>query len=361
MERDSGLYEVKKNTRRFGTGGENLNESELKEAAGLIKRGGLVVFPTETVYGLGGNAKDSDAARKIYAAKGRPSDNPLIVHIAEMSQFYEVAERVPETAERLAGTFWPGPMTLIVKKNSQIPDETTGGLDTVAVRFPRHSIARALIRESGCMIAAPSANRSGRPSPTTADHAWEDLNGKVDAVIDGGPVEIGLESTIVDLTEEVPVILRPGSIGLDALRKAAGEVRMDSGILEKPQGKVRPKAPGMRYRHYAPKGNLIIVDGDCKQVAKVICSMAEKVLAEGKKVGIIASEETKNFYYIGNVYSAGSRISGKEVAHNLYALLRKMDELQVEQIYSESFYLPHIGDAIMNRLLKAAAYQVIRV
>lgn len=338
----------------------NVNTGELEEAAEVLSTGGLVAFPTETVYGLGGDATSPEASRKIYEAKGRPSDNPLIVHIADFSQLEQIALEVPQEARQLAEAFWPGPLTMIVKKNDVIPLETTGGLDTVAVRMPNHPVALEFIRKSGCMIAAPSANTSGRPSPTKASHVYEDLNGRIDMIIDGGAVGIGIESTIVDLTEETPMILRPGYITPEMLEEVVGEVKMDPGIIRE-DTKVRPKAPGMRYKHYAPKGNLILVDGEKTQVIDKINQLATVDTAAGKKVGIIGTRETLDRYHEGIVLSIGERSDEDSIARHLYDILRQFDDLEVEVIYSESFATPRIGQAIMNRLLKAAGHQVIEV
>ena len=337
MGTDRELHEM--NTKIIKVDSENPDIDQIKIAADILKKGGLVAFPTETVYGLGGDAKDAGASKAIYAAKGRPSDNPLIVHICDYSQLEEIAADLPPAAKKLSDAFWPGPMTLIVNKNGIIPHETTGGLDTVA----------------------PSANTSGRPSPTKAEHVIHDLSGKIDAIIDGGPVQIGLESTIVDLTEEVPTILRPGYINKEMLESVVGEVRIDPGILGKENVHVRPKAPGMRYKHYAPKGNLKIVSGEEDKVISEINRLAKEGTDAGKKVGIIATEETKDFYKYGKVISIGDRTDEYEIAHNLFDVLRQMDEYGAELIYSEEFSTPKIGNAIMNRLLKAAAHQVIEV
>ena len=265
-------------TRIMDVSSEPLNMEYIKEASEILRNGGLVAFPTETVYGLGGDATDKEASRKIYAAKGRPSDNPLIVHIAKFSQLEAISTDLPENAKKLADAFWPGPLTMVVNKNEVVPYETTGGLDTVAVRMPNNPVALALIEESGCMIAAPSANTSGRPSPTKASHVYEDLSGKIEAILDGGSVDIGLESTIVDLTEDVVTILRPGYINMDMLREVVGEVRMDPGIVYNDKGTTsgaRPKAPGMRYKHYAPKGDLTIISGEEDVVVSTINQMTK--------------------------------------------------------------------------------------
>ncbi len=338
----------------------NVEKEELKEAGEILRNGGLVAFPTETVYGLGGDARNKNASKAIYAAKGRPSDNPLIVHIANFSQLEEIVREVPENAKKLADAFWPGPMTLILNKNDEIPKETTGGLDTVAIRLPSHPVARELILESGCLIAAPSANTSGRPSPTRAAHVAEDLSGKIDCIIDGGEVEIGLESTIIDLTEEIPVILRPGYISLEDVIAVTKEAKMDPGIMSENKN-VRPKAPGMRYRHYAPKGNLIVCEGTKEAVVEKINFLAKQDAEAGKKVAILASAETESLYHYGDVFVLGSFSHEEEIARNLYGRLREFDEKGMEMIYSEAFETPHMGAAIMNRLLKAAGHQIITV
>ena len=333
-------------------------KDQLRETATILQNGGLVAFPTETVYGLGGDAKNKDASKGIYAAKGRPSDNPLIVHIPDVSWLDEIVAEIPEAARKLAEAFWPGPMTMIFKKNEKIPYETTGGLDTVAVRLPSHPVARALMEVSGVYIAAPSANTSGRPSPTKAKHVIEDLSGKIDAIIDGGEVSIGLESTIIDVTEEIPMILRPGYISLEDVEAVVGKAMYDPGIFSENKN-VRPKAPGMRYRHYAPKGNLIVVDGEKAAVCNYINEQIAGAVTEGKRVAVLASNETAKAYKNAKVYSIGSLENEEEIAHNLYDMLRRFDEEEMELIFSEAFETPHIGQAIMNRLLKAAGHQVV--
>lgn len=343
---------------------EPMNMHYIKEASEILRNGGLVAFPTETVYGLGGDATDKEASKKIYAAKGRPSDNPLIVHIAKFSQLEDISKDLPDNAKKLADAFWPGPLTMVVNKNEVIPYETTGGLDTVAVRMPNNPVALALIEESGCMIAAPSANTSGRPSPTKASHVYEDLSGKIEAILDGGSVDIGLESTIVDLTEDVVTILRPGYINMDMLREVVGEVRMDPGIVYNDKGTTsgaRPKAPGMRYKHYAPKGDLTIISGEEDIVVATINQMTKEALDKGQRVGIIATSESADRYKDGQVLVIGDRADEGSIAHNLYDILRQFDEIGVDVIYSESFATPKMGQAIMNRLLKAAGQKTIEV
>lgn len=340
----------------------NMIKGCLKEAEAILKHGGLVAFPTETVYGLGGDALDEDAARKIYAAKGRPSDNPLIVHIAKVESLSDLAKSVPETAYKLAEKFWPGPLTMIMNKSSKVPHGTTGGLDTVAIRMPNNKIALQLIHESGIYIAAPSANTSGRPSPTKAEHVIEDLDGKIDMIIDGGPVGIGLESTIVDLTGDIPTILRPGYITQEMLSEVIGTVEVDKAILTKQSNpNLKPKAPGMKYKHYAPKANLTIIEGELEKVVETInCSVDEKIKS-GYKVGIIATDETLKKYKQGEIKTIGSRYDEEQIARSLFAILREFDDLKVDYIYSEGFSERNLGQAIMNRLLKAAGYHVVEV
>ena len=338
---------------------EHLNMEAIQKAGKILKEGGLVAFPTETVYGLGGNALDPAASMKIYAAKGRPSDNPLIVHIADLKDLARITTEIPEGAQILAKKYWPGPLTMILPKADVVPKETTGGLDSVAVRFPSDRIAQELIKAAGGFVAAPSANTSGRPSPTMAEHVEEDLGDAIEMIIDGGQVGIGLESTIVDFTEDVPVVLRPGYISLEMLREVLGEVRMDKGLLIT-DSSVRPKAPGMKYRHYAPKADLSIVEGTQEEVIDCINRLTREAAAKGLKAGIIATDETRAQYADGLVLSIGSREEEETIAHHLYEVLRDFDEADVNVIYSEAFYTPRMGQAIMNRLLKAAGHKIIK-
>lgn len=338
---------------------EHLNMEAIQKAGKILKEGGLVAFPTETVYGLGGNALDPAASMKIYAAKGRPSDNPLIVHIADLKDLARITTEIPEGAQTLAKKYWPGPLTMILPKADVVPKETTGGLDSVAVRFPSDRIAQELIKAAGGFVAAPSANTSGRPSPTMAEHVEEDLGDAIEMIIDGGQVGIGLESTIVDFTEDVPVVLRPGYISLEMLREVLGEVRMDKGLLIT-DSSVRPKAPGMKYRHYAPKADLSIVEGPQEEVIDCINRLTRETAAKGLKAGIIATDETRAQYANGLVLSIGSREEEETIAHHLYEVLRDFDEADVNVIYSEAFYTPRMGQAIMNRLLKAAGHKIIK-
>lgn len=347
-------------TKILQTGSGSSGQEAIKQAAAVIRSGGLAAFPTETVYGLGANAHSPSAAKKIYAAKGRPSDNPLIIHIADLSDLGRAAEEIPRKARLLAEAFWPGPLTLVLKKKKEIPPETTGGLDTAAVRMPDHPAALALIRESGCLIAAPSANASGRPSPTLAVHVAQDLGGKIPVILDGGPTGIGIESTIVDMTQEPPMILRPGFITEQMLEAVIGTVRTDPGILGADFGQ-KPKAPGMKYRHYAPDADLILVEGAPDAVIGQINAWTAQRHTEQKKVGILASDQTAAAYRADTVLRMGSREDGTDAAKRLYAVLREFDERGVDVIYAECVAAPGIGQAVMNRLLKAAGYRIFTI
>ena len=336
---------------------------ELAESAQIIRNGGLVAFPTETVYGLGGNGLDPQASQKIYAAKGRPSDNPLILHIAKIEQLHEVVSEIPEAATTLAEAFWPGPLTMIFKKADCVPYETTGGLDTVAVRMPQHMGALQFLEEAGVPVAAPSANTSGRPSPTLAKHVIEDLDGKIDMIIDGGEVGIGFESTIVDVTEEIPVILRPGFITQKMLQEIVGEVQMDPALMQV-SGDEKPKAPGMKYRHYAPKAEMTLYQGDTEDVIahinREIAAYVENGTYRPEEIGILATTESADRYPMGQVVVAGSREEDTEGKY-LYDALRRFDELHVKRILSETFFDSAKEEAVMNRLKKAAGQNLVQV
>ena len=376
----------------------HIKDEELKEAARILRSGGLVAFPTETVYGLGGNALDEDAARKIYAAKGRPSDNPLIAHVSCVEEVEPLVKEIPEAGRKLMEAFWPGPLTMIFPKSEKVPYGTTGGLDTVAIRMPDDPVANRLIALAGVPVAAPSANTSGRPSPTTADHVWQDMNGRIDMIIDGGPVGIGVESTIVDVSSAVPAVLRPGAITMEMLEEVLGEVSVDPAILGPLSADVRPKAPGMKYKHYAPKADLTLVEpgtgadresgaeqvtgaeqkngadrntgadpetgldeAQLQAMIRKVRELSREKIEAGYKVGVICTDESRDCYTDGEVRSIGARKSQASVAHNLYALLREFDDLGVDYIFSESFPKDHLGQAIMNRLSKAAGYKIVKV
>lgn len=335
-------------------------DAALRRAGEVIRAGGLVAFPTETVYGLGGDALNRESSRKIYAAKGRPSDNPLIVHICRFEDIRQIVKEVPEEACRIAEAFWPGPLTMILPKSELVPKETTGGLDTVAVRFPSDKIAQKLIEYSGGYIAAPSANLSGRPSPTVAKYVAEDMDGRIEMIIDGGAVGIGLESTIIDLTVSPPQILRPGYVTEEMLRKVLGRVDTDVTILSADSGQA-PKAPGMKYRHYAPKGELTIVEGEPDAVVAYINGQVQKARENGEKTGVIGTDECAGRYCADVVKSVGSREDEESIARHLFTALREFDDENVERMYSESFDSAGLGQAIMNRLLKAAGHHVVRL
>ena len=338
-------------------------EACIKDAGAILRRGGLVVFPTETVYGLGADAFNSNAAERIYTAKGRPSDNPLIVHIADTGALDRLCvwldEAVRARAMKLANAFWPGPLTMVLKKNSDLPARTTGGLDTVAVRLPANKIARKMIRAAGGFVAAPSANRSGKPSPTAARFCIEDMNGRADMIIDGGDCVIGLESTIVDLTGTEPVILRPGNITEREIRSVLGlSGREEEDAVQQLPDEAPPRAPGMKYRHYAPKGDFTVFRGIPERVTDRIVRAAAEARAAGKTTGIIASDETKAAYDADIVRSFGSGADHAAVAHNLYRILREMDEAGAEAIFGEMPGAGKLSAAIENRLFKACGGHV---
>ena len=333
---------------------ENIDRKAIARGGEILKNGGLVAFPTETVYGLGGNALDPKASMKIYAAKGRPSDNPLIVHIADIRDLDKIVTEVPEKARVLAEKYWPGPLTMILPKADIVPKETTGGLDSVAVRFPSDPIAQELILAAGGYVAAPSANTSGRPSPTTAGHVAEDLGEAIDMIIDGGQVNIGLESTIVDFTEDIPVVLRPGYISLEMLRETLGDVRMDKGLI-KPDSKVHPKAPGMKYRHYAPKAPVTVVRGDPAQTAAYI---AQHI---GEKTGVMCFDEYRDCFPGCVVECFGSENDLGTQAREVFDRLRAFDDTDVRQIWAQCPSDEGLGLAVANRIKKAAGFSVVEV
>ncbi len=325
--------------------------SSLTEAANLIKAGQIVAFPTETVYGLGANCFDEKAIDKIFKAKGRPSDNPIIVHIHSINQVSDVALNVSVTAKELMQRFWPGPLTLVLEKRPSVPDSVTAGLNTVAVRMPDHQIAQTIIEHSGVPIAAPSANLSGKPSPTTAQMVYDDLNGKIPLIIDSGPCEVGIESTVLDVTGKVPRILRPGMITIEMINDAIGFVESS------PSDDKKVRSPGVKYEHYKPNAEITVIKGSQAAVARQILFRMHSDEAAGKKTGVICFEQTKR-NFTGNVISLGSRYNLKEVAKNLYYALRKTDELELDTVYSEAVSEENEGHAIMNRLLRAANHKV---
>jgi len=336
--------------------------AKLTQAGAVVKNGGLVAFPTETVYGLGGDALNPESSKKIYAAKGRPSDNPLIVHIADMEHLEKIVREVPENVIKLAHAFWPGPLTMIMNKSDVVPYQTTGGLDTVAVRMPGHPIALIFIKESGGYVAAPSANLSGKPSPTTAKYVIQDMDGRIDMILDAymGSAAIGLESTIVDMTSKVPTILRPGYITREAISNIIGKTDMDVTIFDNSSNQA-PKAPGMKYRHYAPKGELVIVEGEPEKVVEYINEQTALHAQKGEKTGVIGTSELIQRYHADSIKDAGRRDDMLSVAARLYTFLREFDDEDIAYMYSEAFASAGVGQAVMNRLLKAAGHQCIKV
>lgn len=329
------------------------NHTGMKEAAQLLQANEVVAFPTETVYGLGANAKSDEALKKIFIAKGRPSDNPLIIHIANQQQLNDMVEEVPEVAQALMEAFWPGPLTLVLKKKAGLSDVATAGLDTVAVRMPDHPIALALIQEANLPIAAPSANLSGKPSPTTAQHVEKDLAGRISGIVDGGETGVGVESTVVDCTEAIPVILRPGGVTKEDLQRVVGEVREDTALHNK---EAAPKSPGMKYTHYAPEAPFILVDGS----PSFLQSLVDEKKAAGKKVGVLTTEESIASYQADCVIPCGNRNDLSTIASGLYDALRAFDECDIDVIFGEVFPTSGIGEAIMNRLMKAAGHTVVK-
>ncbi|WP_338754830.1 L-threonylcarbamoyladenylate synthase [Bacillus sp. FJAT-52991] len=327
------------------------NYPQVKEAAELLTNNEVVAFPTETVYGLGANACSNEATAKIFVAKGRPSDNPLIVHIADQQQLKQLVEQIPNQAEKLMTAFWPGPLTIIFKKKQgMLADNVTAGLDTVAIRVPDHPLALRLIRESQLPLAAPSANCSGKPSPTSAKHVLDDLNGKVAGILDGGETGVGVESTVVDCTTDIPVILRPGGITKEELEAVVGEVTLDPALKNANE---QPKSPGMKYKHYAPNAPMILLDGSREWLQQQI----DQERAQGKKVGLLTTEEATTFYKADVILPCGNRADLTTIAHSLYDVLRAFNEADVDIIFSEVFPYEGVGLAIMNRLEKAASHQ----
>lgn len=353
------------NTRIIKIDPKDIDIDKIDEASKILSDGGLVAFPTETVYGLGGDALNPMSSEKIYKAKGRPSDNPLIVHIEDLDVLRTIATDISQKADKLIDAFWPGPMTLIFNKTSVIPHETTGGLDTVAIRMPIHPVAAALINRSGLSIAAPSANTSGRPSTTKASHCIEDLDGKVDMIIDSGSEGvIGLESTIIDMTSDIPVLLRPGFITVEMIEKVVGHINIDKVVTATEKNELptdyKPKAPGMKYKHYAPKADLTIYYGNTSSVTDTINKKAEEDIKKGIRVGIMCTDETCSSYIKGPLlYSLGHKMKDEQIAANLFDVLRKFDETDVDVIYGEAFFDDDLGMAIMNRLTKASGYKIL--
>ena len=333
----------------------------LLEAANILQVGGLVASPTETVYGLCANALNENAVKNIYKAKGRPSDNPLIVHIADLEMLSPLVEEIPAMAEILMEHFWPGPLTLIFKASALVPKVVTGGLDTVAIRFPSHPIIQKLIKTSGLPLAAPSANTSGKPSPTNASRVIEDLEGKIDAIIVGDSSEYGVESTVVDTTGEIATILRPGGITAEMIEEVLGAVTIDPAITHALKEGELPKAPGMKYQHYSPNAEVIIVDGKEALVISKINELIASAHSQGKKIGVLATDETKEHFKTDLVISAGTTKNLTTIAAHLFEALRTFDDANIDIVYSLAFPKKGIGNAIMNRLEKSAGYHIIKL
>lgn len=326
----------------------------LQKAAELLAGGGLVAFPTETVYGLGANALDEEAVAGIFRAKGRPQDNPLIVHVCSLDMIGPLVTKVPEAAVRLAGAFWPGPLTMIFPKSSAVPAAVSGGLDTVAIRFPAHMVARELIRRADLPIAAPSANLSGSPSPTTAQHCVHDLMGRVDAIVDSGSCGVGLESTVISLTGPLPRVLRPGGVTVEQLREVLGEVEVDPAVCAPLAQGATASSPGMKYRHYAPRARVILLEGDRKAFTAYVNSH------RGEGVCALCFEEDLPGLEVPAVSYGGEQDSASQAAR-LFAALRSLDEQGAKTAYAHCPGRSGVGLAVYNRLLRAAAFEVVRL
>ena len=331
----------------------------IAEAGEIIRAGGLVGFPTETVYGLGANALNGDAVRMIFEAKGRPGDNPLITHVATEAEIPPLIRgHIPAAARALMDAYWPGPMTLIFPKSDLIPPEVSAGLDTVGIRMPSHPAARALIQAAGVPIAAPSANRSGRPSPTTAKHVMDDMDGRIPLILDGGPCDVGVESTVIDVTGDVPRVLRPGGVTPEMIAKACGAVEVDGAVMRPLREGEKPRSPGMKYRHYAPTGDLTIFEGEAEAVASAIRARYDEA---PDNAAILALPGHEALYGDRRVIPLGQADSASSVAAALFAVLRRLDDEGAEHIFSEAVDAEGVGLAVMNRLGRAAAFHIVTV
>ena len=332
--------------------------ASIERAAKLIQTGALVAFPTETVYGLGANGLDGEAVLRIFEAKGRPADNPLILHVSHLDDILPLIDGpLPDNARKLADAFWPGPLTMVLPRSQRVPDAVTAGLHTVAVRMPSHPAALKLIEMAGVPVAAPSANRSGRPSPTRAEHVLEDMDGRIDMVLDGGPCRVGLESTVVDMTGELPRVLRPGGVTPEMIEQALGAVRVDESAMRPLMEGETARSPGMKYRHYAPKGRLTIVRGGKDEVARAIAEMYDEASGRGEKCAILASSADR--YGARRTRTLGE--TPEEAAAALFQALREMDGEGIQRIFAEAVDTAGVGLAVMNRLGRAAAFDIIEV
>ena len=335
---------------------------KVQVAAKIIREGGLVAFPTETVYGLGADALNSKAVLALFKAKKRPLDNPPIVHVENVSDVYRLTRQVPTEAEMLMREFWPGPLTLVFKRSEIVPEVTVAGLDTIAIRMPRHKVALALIRESNCPIAAPSANLAGKPSPTSAKHVFDDLNGRIDAILDGGPTRIGVESTVLDLSVNPPQVLRPGGTPFEALQKVIGSVRLHPFVVAEKELPINmARSPGMKHKHYAPNAKVVLVEGSVSVVVGKVKELTDSYRLKGVKVGVLATDETVAAYEADVVKSLGSRFNLAVIAQNLFRLLREFDAEGVDVIIAEGVPAEGLGLAVMNRLRKASGYDIVKV
>ena len=333
---------------------------KIRVAAEVLKKGGLVAFPTETVYGLGANALDEKAVLRIFEAKNRPPDNPIIVHVANKDDIYVLAEHVPGIAEKLIGEFWPGPLTLLFVRSEVVPDAVTAGLATVAIRMPSHAVAHALISEAGIPVAAPSANLAGRPSPTSAKHVLDDLSGRIEVLIDGGEIGYGVESTVLDLTTDPPAVLRPGPATVEELRKVVGKVEVHPiAKAEVPIEVAIARSPGMKYRHYAPAAEVVVVEGPLEGIIGKVQELVDAQRKLGKKVGVMAMKETAPRYRADVVKVVGSHRDPRAVAKNLFKVFREFDAEGVNFVAAEGLEPTGIGLAVMNRLRKAAGYNIV--
>jgi L-threonylcarbamoyladenylate synthase len=337
------------------------DKEKIRNAANLIKQGGLVAFPTETVYGLGADALNTRAVVALYKAKNRPFDNPPIVHVCDLKDVYSLVEEVSNEAEKLMKAFWPGPLTLIFQHSRIVPEVTVAGLNTIAIRMPRHRVALMLIRESDCPISAPSANLAGKPSPTSAEHVLEDLDGRIDAVLDAGPTFFGVESTVLDLTVDPPQVLRPGGTPYEALLDVLEKVELNpAAVADKPMPVEQARSPGVKHKHYAPKADMVVVEGEVQSVMHRVEELIATYREQHREVGVLATDETAGCYVADVVKSMGSRSDLAGIARNLFKLLREFDACSVDIIVAEGVPTKGLGLAIVNRLRKASGYRIIK-
>lgn len=325
-------------------------EKALSASARLIKSGEVVGIPTETVYGLAANALNENAVKKIYIAKGRPSDNPLIVHISDISELSPLVAEIPEKVKILAEKFWPGPLTMIMKKSDIIPNTTSGGLDTVAVRMPESEYARAIIKACGVPLAAPSANLSGSPSPTNAKYVYDDMNGRIPLIIDGGRSKIGVESTVITFATDTPTLLRPGGVTVEEIRNTIGEVRVDDAVLHELHDGETAASPGMKYKHYAPKADITILKGSLEQFVEY---------TEGKDFFALVFEGEEK--YFKNAVTYGKPLDAVSEANRLFDALRELDEKGAKTVYARCPDLSGVGLAVYNRLIRSAGFNIIEL